>query len=74
MNRLLQGKHPKTLLEVFSEEDDMEGFHPPKWIMTTERVAKIVQANLEKKFPGIEVIVVPDSQLNPTVLERHDED
>ena len=23
MNRLLQGKHPKTLLEVFSEEDDM---------------------------------------------------
>ena len=23
MNRLLKGKHPKTLLEVFSEEDDM---------------------------------------------------
>tara|TARA_R110000765_G_scaffold75327_6_gene147714 strand:- start:2011 stop:2181 length:171 start_codon:yes stop_codon:yes gene_type:complete len=23
VNRLLKGKHPKTLLEVFSEEDDM---------------------------------------------------
>ena len=22
-NRILKGKHPKTLLEVFSEEDDM---------------------------------------------------
>ena len=53
---------------------DPKEFHPPKWIMTTERVAKIVKANLEKKFPDIEVIVVPDSQLNPTVLERHDED
>ena len=53
---------------------DPKEFHPPKWIMTTERVAKIVQANLEKKFPGIEVIVVPDSQWKPTVLERHDED
>ena len=54
--------------------EDMEGFHPPKWIMTTERVAKIVKANLEKKFPGIDVIVVPDSQLYPKGLERHDED
>ena len=52
--------------------EDMEGFHPPKWIMTTERVAKIVKANLEKR--GIEVIVVPDSQLYPKGLERHDED
>jgi len=23
VNRILKGKHPKTLLEVFSEEDDM---------------------------------------------------
>ena len=33
MNRILQGKHPKTLLEVFSiEEDDMpvvKGKHYP---------------------------------------------
>ena len=58
---------------MMSDPDPKE-FHPPEWIMTTERVAKIVQANLEKKFPGIEVIVVPDSQWKPTVLERHDED
>ena len=51
---------------------DPKEFHPPKWIMTTERVAKIVKANLEKKFPGIDVIVVPDSQLYPKGLERHD--
>jgi len=32
VNRLLKGKHPKTLLEVFSEEDDMpvvKGKHYP---------------------------------------------
>ena len=56
-----------------TDSDDKE-FHPPKWIMITERVAKIVKANLEKRFPGIEIIVVPDSQLNPKVPERHDED
>ena len=54
-----------------TDPDDKE-FHPPKWIMITERVAKIVKANLEKR--GIEVIVVPDSQLYPEVFERHDED
>ena len=32
VNRILKGKHPKTLLEVFSEEDDMpvvKGKHYP---------------------------------------------
>ena len=32
VSRLLKGKHPKTLLEVFSEEDDMpvvKGKHYP---------------------------------------------
>ena len=55
--------------------EDMEGFHPPKWIMTTERGAKILRGtNLEERFPGIEIKVVPDSQLYPKGLERHDED
>ena len=53
---------------------DME-FHPPKWIMTTERGAKILRdTNLEERFPGIEIKVIPDSQLYPKVLERHDEE
>ena len=54
--------------------EDME-FHPPKWIMTTERGAKILRdTNLEERFPGIEIKVIPDSQWNPEVFERHDED
>jgi len=53
---------------------DME-FHPPKWIMTTERGAKILRdTNLEERFPGIEIKVIPDSQLYPKGLERHDEE
>ena len=57
--------------------EDMEGFHPPKWIMTTARVVEFLKSrdtSLPKMFPGIEVIVVPDSQLYPKGLERHDED
>ena len=52
-------------------------FHPPKWIMTTARVVEFLKSrdtSLPKMFPGIEVIVVPDSQLYPKGLERHDED
>ena len=57
-----------------TDPGDME-FHPPKWIMTTERGAKILRdTNLEERFPGIEIKVIPDSQLYPKGLERHDEE
>jgi len=59
-----------------TDPDDKE-FHPPKWIMTTARVVEFLKSrdtSLPKMFPGIEVIVVPDSQLYPKGLERHDED
>jgi len=56
---------------------DPKEFHPPEWIMTTERVVKFLKSrdtSLPKMFPGIEVIVVPDTQWNPEVFEKHDEE
>ena len=53
--------------------DDMKEFHPPKWIMTTARVVEFLKSrdtSLPKMFPGIEVIVVPDSRWNPEVFEK----
>jgi len=53
--------------------EDMEGFHPPKWIMTMARVVEFLKSrdtSLPKMFPGIEVIVVPDSRWNPEVFEK----
>ena len=58
-------------------DPDPEEFHPPNFIMTTARVVKYLKSrdtSLPKMFPGIEVIVVPDSQWNPEVFERHDEE
>ena len=52
---------------------DMEGFNPPNFIMTTARVVEFLKSrdtSLPKMFPGIEVIVVPDSQWNPEVFEK----
>jgi len=75
VNRLLKGKHPKTLLEVFSEEDDMEEFRPPKWIMTTERVAKILrESSIKERSPELEIITVPWVEQLLSDLQKHDED
>ena len=54
-----------------TKPEDMEGFNPPNFIMTTERGAKkLRETRIEERFPGIEVIVVPDSQWNPEVFEK----
>tara|TARA_Y100001963_G_C6621440_1_gene371882 strand:- start:1 stop:228 length:228 start_codon:yes stop_codon:yes gene_type:complete len=70
--KYLQGKNPKTLLEVF---EDMEGFHPPERIMTTERVAKILRkSSMKDRFPELEIITVPWVEQFLSDLQKHDED
>ena len=55
--------------------EDMEGFHPPEWIMTTERVAKILrESSMKERYPELEIITVPWVEQLLSDLQKHDED
>jgi len=55
--------------------EDMEEFNPPKWIMTTERVAKILrESSMKERFPELEIITVPWVEQLISDLQKHDED
>ena len=57
-----------------TDPGDME-FHPPKWIMTTERVAKILrESSMKKRFPELEIITVPCVEQLISDRQKHDED
>ena len=54
---------------------DPKEFHPPEWIMTTERVAKILRKrNMKKRFPELEIITVPWVEQFLSDLQKHDEE
>ena len=55
--------------------EDMEGFHPPEWIMTRERVAKILrERSMKKRFPELEIITVPWVEQLISDRQKHDEE
>ena len=59
---------------MMTDSDDKE-FHPPKWIMTTERVAKILrESSMKKRFPELEIITVPWVEQLISDRQKHDED
>ena len=54
---------------------DPKEFHPPEWIMTTERIAKILrESNMKKRFPELEIITVPWVEQLISDRQKHDEE
>ena len=54
---------------------DPKEFHPPKWIMTTERVAKILrESSMKERFPELEIITVPWVEQLISDRQKHDEE
>jgi hypothetical protein len=54
---------------------DPKEFHPPEWIMTTERIAKILrESSMKKRFPELEIITVPWVEQFLSDLQKHDEE
>ena len=54
---------------------DPKEFHPPEWIMTTERIAKILrESNMKKRFPELEIITVPWVAQLISARQKHDEE
>ena len=59
---------------MMSDPDPKE-FHPPEWIMTTERVAKILQkSNMKKRFPKLEIITLSELKTDLSDRQKHDEE